>query len=65
MGESADVPDVRVNNEPVDVAAEGGAWVADVPASVAAAMGEGRIVVTLVAGDSPGLTLTRAQVERA
>ena len=57
-GEAADVPEVRVNNRPVVASATDSGWVLDVPAEVVAAMGEGRLVVTLAQPAGEPLVLT-------
>jgi hypothetical protein len=47
MGTAAAIPEVSVNNRPIEVSAGDGGWVVEVPAAVAASMGEQRLVVTI------------------
>ena len=65
-GSATGVPVLRVNNEPVSVEPVAGGWVAEVPADVVSAMGEGRLVVT-VGPATPGgdFSLERVGVEPA
>jgi hypothetical protein len=63
-GRSNDEPDVRVNNASVPVTAVAGGWRVDVPAETAGAMGEDRLVVTVLGQDEP-LVLERLTVEPA
>ena len=62
-GEAADVPEVRVNNEPVVARPTGSGWVLDVPAETVAAMGEGRLVITLAQPAGEQLMLTGVSLE--
>ena len=62
-GKAADVPEVRVNNEPVVARPTGSGWVLDVPAETVAAMGEGRLVITLAQPAGEQLTLTGVSLQ--
>jgi hypothetical protein len=62
-GEAAGVPEVWVNNEVVAVSSSDSGWVVEVPAEVVAAMGEGRLVVTLGQPSGVPLVLTGVSLE--
>jgi hypothetical protein len=62
-GEAARVPEVRVNNEPVVARPTGSGWVLDVPAETVAAIGEGRLVITLSQPAEEQLTLTGVSLQ--
>jgi hypothetical protein len=63
-GVATGTPELSVNNERVGVAPDGDGWVAEVPADIVGAMGEGRLVVTVAPASAGGaLSLTRVSLE--
>ena len=63
-GAAAGTPEVWVNNEPVPVTQRGDGWSLDVPAEVVAAMGQGRLVVTLAQPQGQPLVLSGLRLEQ-
>jgi hypothetical protein len=65
QGVAPSLPDVLVNNQPVDVRADGDEWVVEVPSSVVESFGRRRLVMTLVPTAEEPLVLTRVVVDAA